>query len=281
MGPRVQRVPRGEAEGVLQVAPAGEDGNGKRVRSRHRTGNVAAAAAQHGRPAGDDARDRVVAGRFDLAVVDEQDIGNRAQTRESAGIRGHDRVTRQVAGGHHQRAVRVREQEVMERRVGQQQPDPGVARRDLRGNSRGLPQLRDDDGPLRRREEPLLFGPEARQSARGLEIAHHDREGLFVAPLALPQPRDRQRRSRVASQMKPAEPLDRDDEPGLEGPRGLPDRILPVEVFSPRRDGGQARTADGACIRLGMEAPVERDRRTRAGRLAHMRNGAMVVAGRS
>jgi hypothetical protein len=103
---------------------------------------------------------------------------------------GHDRLSRQVPGGHHEdvRAglVLQPEQQRVQGGVGQHHPEVGVPGCDHVGDAVAVGARQQHDrlaGPV---EEPALLGGAADQPVRHLGVAGHHRERLGSAPLAPP-----------------------------------------------------------------------------------------------
>ena len=133
-------APLGEAERVLELGPAGEDGLCRRDRQLQAARRVAARAADQQRRLADlgrqRAHDRVVDPGLDRAVVDEEGVGDLAEPGERVSVVVGDRLVGDVARGQHQRDSGVGGEQVMKRRVGQHHAEVGRARRDLLGDRR-------------------------------------------------------------------------------------------------------------------------------------------------
>ena len=114
-GPSQAPSPRARQNVFLSSAPQPSvgrgTGSGKRDRSRH----VAARPAQYQGRAGEDARHRVVAGRRDVAVVHEEEVGESAQPRERLLVAVRERFVGEVARRHHERDAGRLEQQVVQR----------------------------------------------------------------------------------------------------------------------------------------------------------------------
>jgi len=116
------------------------------------------------------------------------------------------------------------------------------------------PPRQQHDGSLRR-FQPLPFGfADFDPGCQRRDIGRHDREGLGVALLALAQASHGGDVLGIANEMKPAEPLKRQNVTGEEAFQRGGDYI----VHGNRRTVGvaqsQARTADCAGVRLGVKA---------------------------
>jgi hypothetical protein len=94
-------------------------------------------------------------------------------------------------------------------------------------------------------------------SACSAALARTQRERLFLALLALAQPRHRGGIARIAREVKAAEPLDRDDAAAAQQLERGGDRVA-VDRPAPAIDQRQRRSAHRAGVRLGVEAPVQR-----------------------
>ena len=174
-------------------------------------GHVAPRAPQHRRAPGDHPRHRVVAAVLDRAVVGQEQVGDAPQALARLLVLRRHRLLGQVPGGHHQGPAHLGEEEVVQRRVGEEQADEGVPRRHLVGQAPSVPTSHEDDGPLDRLEETALLRLELRQPLGLGQVAHHHREGLLVPPLALAQETDGLGAGGVARQVEAPEALDRDD----------------------------------------------------------------------
>ena len=157
-------VARGQAERVLEVRPAGEDRPPHGPAQADGPGHVPARPAEDRGPARDHARDRVVAAVLDLAVVGQEEVGDAAEPGERLAVLHRHRLVRQVPRGHHQRPPRGLEQQVVERRVGEDQADERIAGRDLGGEAGGGPSPHEDDRALDRGEQAP---PRRRRAAPG------------------------------------------------------------------------------------------------------------------
>ena len=120
--------------------------------------------------------------------------------------------------------ARVGKEQMLQRRVGQKDAEPRNAGRD-----RGAMPLRrtgasEDDGAGRRLQQCFFFWSEIAESARGVEIAHHDGERLAVAMLALAETHDGGFIRGVDAQMESADALDGEDLAGEEAVDGFGDR---------------------------------------------------------
>ena len=139
------------------------------------------------------------------------------------------------------------QQQMMQRRIGQHHPKVRRAARDvLRNVTRQRVQQYDRRGL--RGEQGLLFGGDPAVAARRRKIRHHHREGLLVAMLALAQAGDRIFIRRVAQQLEAADSFERHN-PAAAQRRGCA-----------RHGARQARSALGARVGLGVEAPIRRGR---------------------
>ena len=132
-GPSQASSPAARQNVFLRCAPQARTGRRSGPAQADGPGHVAARPAEDRGPAGDHARHRVVAAVLDLAVVGQEEVGDASEPRERLRVLRRHRLVRQVPRGHHQRPPRGLEQEVVERRVGEDQADE----RDCRARPRG------------------------------------------------------------------------------------------------------------------------------------------------
>ncbi len=177
-----------------------------------------------------------------------------------------DRLVREVAGGHDEGPSRVVEQEVVERRVGQQEADQRIAGRDL-GRERSVPSRRGtstmgrsvDASSSRSRSPRKAISPAASRS-RTMTAKR-----LLVASLATAQTRDGRRRGGVAGEVESADALDGNDAAGCGEPPPPPGSGRPSREAGRRRprpsDAGRRRGRRWAGRGTGGRA----GHRTRAG----------------
>jgi len=90
---------------------------------------------QDHRAAVEDASDGIIGTHVYAPVVQQKGIGYLAKTRQGILILITDRLIRQVAAGHHQRAFQVFEKQMMQRRVGQHPAKRPYAGRNGVGNT--------------------------------------------------------------------------------------------------------------------------------------------------
>ena len=283
-----------EGERVLELGAHGEQRHRRRDRQRQGLGRVPAGAAHDGLAPGDHARDGIVVAGPDLPVVGEEPVREAAQPREGIRVVRGQRLVREVPGGEDERPAHGLEQQVVERRVGQEDAQAPVPGRDGRGQ-RGLavpPRLEQDDRAGRTLEEPALQRADAAQRPGGGEVPDHDRERLGPAALAVAQAADRGVVGRVAGKVVAAEALDRDHgaRPERRGPRppARPRRrrSAPARRWAARRAAGRRwrrpRARRGTAGRPGRGTRHRRRRTggTRASSSAPGRRGArsMIVA---
>ena len=212
-------------------------------------------------------------------------VGDRPEPLQCLGVAVGDRLVGDVAAGHHQRPTGVGEEQVVERRVGQHQPELGRARGDRRPRApRPAAAGRGRSGARGSPSSSASAGPSSTSSARRPEVGDHHRERLLLAVLARAQRRDRLLRVGPAGEVVAAEALDGDD------PR------------PPRSAAAAAATASGAPPRSSSRpsAPSSRARGPQSGQAlgwawkrrssgssysrrqsAHISKPDIVVSGRS
>ena len=133
---------------------------------------------------------------------------------------------------------------MMQRRIGQHDPDPGEPGRD--GRSKHAAVLHQHDRPRGLRQKTALHLDRRSDAVERGEVRDHHGKGLRLARLAPAQLGDRALVPGVAHQMEAADALQRDD---LARADRRDDRFNRVR---------QTRAASGAADRLGMEAAVRR-----------------------
>ncbi len=116
----------GEGEGVLELGAHGEKRLGRRDRQVERIRRVAAAAPDQALPPVDDSRHRVVVAGADLAVVGQERVGDTRQPLQRLGVVRGQRFVGKVAARQDDRPAQALEQQVVQRRVGQEQPHAAI-----------------------------------------------------------------------------------------------------------------------------------------------------------
>ena len=280
----------GEGERVLQLGADRQQRPRGRDRQRERLGRVPPAAPDDRRPSGDDPRDRVVVAGPDLPVVDEERVGEAGEALRGVGIVGGQRLVGEVARGEDEGPPDGLEEEMVERGVGQEDPEAGVPGRNRRGQARLAPAAGDeeDDRAFRAVQQASLDGADTGERLRGRHVGDHDRERLGPATLAVAQRSDGRLVGGVAGEVIAAEALHGDDSsrrggrrPRRRGRRRRGPWRRP-RPWAGRRDGGRrrgrrrARRGSG-----GLRGPCTRRRRTgRGGTAASWSGRGRTGAGR-
>ena len=252
--PTHARAPLATQNVLLSSAPHASSGRAV-PRQRQRAGHEPARAAQQQRaPARDGPQHRVVRARVDRAVVAEHEVGDAREPRERVLVLVRDRLVGDVAARHHQRLAGVGEQQVVQRRVGQQDAEVGAARRDRGGDRRvGAARREHDRAVAPGQQRGLLVGQRDERTRRG-DVAHHHRERLVLPVLARPQRRDRRLARRQAGEVVAADALDRDDGAVPQRRHRRAQRRVPAEVAERRasaRTRGTRWAARGSAGRPG------------------------------
>ena len=248
-----------QAERVLELRAAGEHRPLDRARQRDRPRHPPARAPQQQRPARHHTRHRVVAARSDVAIVEQEEVGEIAQALERFVVAGGDRLLRPVAGRHHQRAARRLEQQVVKRRVGEEETEERVARERPRRAQRRAPHRaggEEHDRALDPIEQRRLLGRRSPPAAaprrdRAPSPRTASRRGPCAGAARRPPPGPG-----VAGEMKPAQALDRDDRSRGERLRGVADRVVARHRLAGGGPQLEARAAARTGIRLRVEAAV-------------------------
>ena len=131
MRPEIRLGADTDAERILELRSARQHGTAERSRERDRAWHVTARAAHHGGSAGKHAYDGVVASGHDLAVVQNEQVGDRAEPRDCLVVAIGDGFLGQIARGHHERAADFSQYQVMQRRVRKHQPEHRIIGRDF------------------------------------------------------------------------------------------------------------------------------------------------------
>ena len=267
------RVARCEAEGVLELRAAGQDRTAQRPAQRDRPRDVAARAPQQRRGPGDHARHRVVAAVLDLAVVRQEQVGDPGEPADGLVVARRHRLLGEVARGHHERAADCREQQVVQRRVREQEADQRVAGCDLAARGRRPPAGARARSAARRTRAGAPPPPPARPApgrpaGRGPSPRTASRRAAF-ARAAVARPRPRWRRTRGGSRRGPSR--------RRSVPRAGPEP-RPRSGRRPRAAARPRRAAAGAARRPGRRSAARgsADRpgpRTRAGSPGTSRTG--------
>ncbi len=257
-------------------APAGATGSGSS------DGHVAARAAQQLRPSGRHAHDRVVGPRLDRAVVQEEEVGDGGEPVARVLVAVGDRLVGGVAARHHERLPHAREQEVVERRVGEHHAQVPRRRSHRLRHGRRRPPARQHDRPPRRAQQLALRGLQRHQLERGVHVASHQCEGLVLAVLACAQLGHGEAVAGPAGEMEAAQPLHGDDRPVEQRPGGGLDvvpGVAPGSPARPRRERASrsGRTPDRRWAARGSAG--RRGPRTRPGRPRTSRSRPSWCAG--
>ena len=171
----------------------------------------AARAPQDPRPAGHHARHRVVDAIGDLAVMHQRVSRDLAEPRARRVIVDDLRLLGDIAAGHHHRALHARQDQEMQRRRRQHEAEGRKTGRDFIRQLLGLVGREQHDRRRRADERPLLLRSDRAIAPDDVEIPRHQRERLRIAALQPAQARHGFGIGRVASEVKAAETLDRDD----------------------------------------------------------------------
>ncbi len=311
-------VPPRYTQGVLELRPHGQHARTVAFQ-KHGARSEAARAAQELRLAGGrvDPRHRVVGADQDVAVVQQEHVGDGGQAAQRLAVAEADGLAARVAGGHHQRgrtpfrqqrAVQA-QQHVVQGRVGQHHPHEGGVGRDKRGDGRrGLARFcntvgfhtigrsgqsahqtfcqsarppasqtgqraAQHYGPFAPGQQGFFFRGNVHDAPGRGQVRHHDGQRLVRPVLAAAQFAHGGVAGRVASQVKPAQPLHGGDASvgqgagqGLDGRGARGAARVPCCIGVRFGRGAQrravhvphARPAHRAGVGLGVKAPVQR-----------------------
>ena len=159
---------------------------------------------------------------MDVAVVEEEAVGQATESADGLGVVARDRLIGEVAGGHHERGQALGE-EVLERGGREHDPEKVAARCDRFGEHPARPLPNHHDRPLGSGQQPRLLLVDDCHPAGGFEIGRHHSQRLCRPVL----PRSDEGHGcgvcGVAGQMEAAEALDGEDAPSREDPAGRRD----------------------------------------------------------
>ncbi len=245
----------GEADGVLELASDGEDRRDG-FAELDGGGNEASRATNELRAGGEVLNDRVVAAEEDVAIVEEEEVGNGGEAGEGFAVVDGDGLFAEIGAGHDEGGeAGVGEEQVVERGVGEEEAEViGVGREVVEG---GGALGEEDDGALDGFERGDVFGREETEFAGCGGVADHDGEGLFAAGLAEAKFADGVGLMGVDCEVEAAEAFDRDDGTLVEEADGFGEGIAGVRGVG-AVDEGELGAAVPAGVGLGVEAAVER-----------------------
>ena len=252
-------------------APHASTGASKRVRHLDRARHVAARAPQDHWPPRDDASDRVVAAALRCRGR-ATETGRRCRPAAATprSFRKAIGSSRRLPGSHHHRSTDVAQQQMVERRVGENQPDQRIARRDVGRQCTSVAAADQHDRPFDRRSAARLLLRSAGESlARRRRSRTITANGFASRRLRHRKRATTSRDGRIAGKVKAAKSLDRDDLAEPQGARAaaaigfrLSRRFpLPSPAPAPGRSRGRRSAARGSAD--------PRRRRTRPAGRAH------------
>ena len=260
MGTERGLVAAPEAAGVLELGADAQRGAGEAAPDPHRPRHPAARAAQHQRPPRHHPGHRVVAARGDGPVVDQEQVGDPAESRASASpsskaMGSSERLPLVITSGRPASA----QQQVVERRVGEHAGRaagcPGPARRPAPrpgagGRGRwGAPPSRAGSAP------PASSTATAAAASRSATITA---SGFSSRRFRRRSSRHRGRGGGVAGEVEAAQPLHGQQPPLRAAPPPPPPADRPASGAPPGVEQREARPAGRAGVGLGVEAPVAR-----------------------
>jgi len=130
--------------------------------------------------------------------MDQEEIGHVSEPAQRLRLFDAHRFVGEVSARADDRPVDALEQELVKRGIGQQCPHARIARRDTLGELARVSVLGyEQDGRLGRGECVGFLGSDVTASAQHFEAGKHHRKWLRLAPLALPQTRDRVKVGRI------------------------------------------------------------------------------------
>ncbi len=255
---------------VLQVGAQRQNGPvaGKPANG---AGRKASRAANHQWLLLSHGHDRIVDPPCNRALADQQCVGDARQALAGVVVAVGNRFAGTIGAGQHQRTgCAGREQQMMQRRIGQHDAQRGVVGRNARQIDLGR---RQHDRPGDVEQQLFVRRRQMHQLAGLCDVLRQQGERFFLAIFSRAQRLDRRGRARVASQVIPADALDRDNSAGpqqfrsaADGGLAGRDRQLPMyRIDSPAHSRGKPRAGHDnggrADLRIRAGRPGTRPRR--------------------
>ena len=241
----------GKAEAGLLLGAAGQY-HAPAPRYLYREGHVAPGpsglvlhAVQH--PA-----EGVVTAGLNLPVMEQETVRNAPELLHRLGVFKHDWRIGEVCAGHNQHVHIVAEKQIVQRRIGQHDAHSAVFA-DM--GKPGLPLFQQHDGAAKAGEDCFFLRGDKADLFCRLRVPAHNGKGLFIPLLAAAESLCDLLIVAAAGQMHPAQALDSDDLPALQGLscqfNGVAGLLPPLGVQE-KYPGPTVRTA----VRLGVVAAV-------------------------
>ncbi len=248
-----------QAKRVLQLAPHRQHGWGRveAAWQRQRRGRVTPRSPQHAGFAAGRAHQGIIDPARDVAVVQQKALGDTGKPVQRLVVGDALRLVGNVAAGHHQRAVDVAQQQVVQRSARQHEAERRQPRRHARERPQG-PRFQHRDRRRRASQSRRIGRRDHGEPADHREVARHQRERLGVAALALSQLGHGFDIGRVAGQMEAADPLHREDTSGEQQGARRTHRVG-IRRRAPATRGGHKRRRRS----VARESAGRWDRRTR------------------
>ena len=177
-------APACHAGRALELRATGQDRLGAGDRHRQALRDVAPRAPQQLRASTHDTGDRVVRAHVDRAVVDEEGVGDLGETFPRILVAVRDRLVGDVAAREHEHASCVREQQVVQGRVGQHHAELTRGCGHGRGDASARRPRRQHDRAGAGGEKRLGLGVEHGELAHRGDVGSHQRERLVLTVLA-------------------------------------------------------------------------------------------------
>ncbi len=190
--------------------------------------------------------------------MDNEQVCNSAQPLQRVLLVRDDRLIADIPAGGDHGETEVPHQQVMQRRIGQQGAEPGIAWRHCGSNGSADPPQQ-DNGPCWSGQQSFLGRPDTATYRDICQRGKHHRKGLFLTSLARPKTPHGGLVARVDDEMKATDSLHCDDRSGAQCRRhGSQCVVAAAERCSRCVPQRNTRAAVGAGIGLGVEAPVGR-----------------------
>ena len=206
---------------------------------------------------GSDADYGIVTTAKDVAVVNEESVGDSVETLDSFLIVDGDGLFAEIGTGHDESfEFAAGEKQMVERSIWKENTEEAIGRGDI-GRKNGFGTSRKKDNRALRRKQS--FARETIYYAEAFGDFHtlnHHGKGLFDAVLTLAKLVDGGSVSCVAGQMKPSQALDGYDGSLLQEASGFAERFSDVDESTCGGKELELRATIPACVGLSVEAAI-------------------------
>ncbi|MEJ2492478.1 MAG: hypothetical protein P8Y84_12820 [Desulfuromonadales bacterium] len=241
-----------QADGVLQLRADRQNRRGG-DRQGHRARHITAGSPEQQRLPGHHPGDRIIGPHVNPPIMAEKGIGHGRQALAGFFVLIGNRFIGKIGTGHDQGTKRLREEQMMKRRIGQHDAEISVIGGKTRRQAMSGPFLHQHDRSFHTGQKPRLEVVDKGQFARRRQVFDHQGERFFIALFTAAQRRDGGFVGGIGSQVITAQSLDGNDLPRSQSAAGFRQRITPPGVALPGDKQAQLRAAVRTGIRLGVE----------------------------